>query len=183
MRQLPSWMQFISDEKNRMIQIAQDLLVVNQLAPYPHFEEWEPAIYGALRTYSELSRPARISRIGVRYINRVVIPRAPVRLKDFFTVYPNLPQSLGDVHGPFMVRVEVPKLDHKVLITFGTAPAPSPSEVVQAFALDFYDIIQFESAIDDNIVKIQVEQAHENIVVAFEDSITDQLRSLFEPED
>lgn len=181
-RQLPSWMQFVSDEKHRMIQIAQDLLVVNQLAPYPHFEEWEPDIYDTLRIYSELARPQRISRIGVRYINRVVIPGTQVRLEDFFTVYPNLPQSLGDAHGPFMVRVEVPKGDHTVLITFGTAPAPSPPEVVQAFALDFYDIIQVESAVDDNIVKKQAEQAHENIVGAFEDSITDQLRNLFELE-
>ncbi|RMH08651.1 MAG: hypothetical protein D6704_02715 [Nitrospirae bacterium] len=41
-RQLPPWMQFVSDEKHRMIQIARDLLVVNKLAPYPTLRSGSP---------------------------------------------------------------------------------------------------------------------------------------------
>ncbi len=182
-RQLPSWMQFISDEKHRMVQVAQDLLVVNQLAPYPHFEEWEPSIYDTLRVYGELARPQQISRIGVRYINRVVIPNSQVRLEDFFTIYPSLPQNLGDAHGPFMVRVEVPKGDHMVLITFGTAPLPDPGQVGQAFMLDLYDVLVTNAPVDEDAIKREVRCAHDNIVVAYEDSITDKLRALLEPEE
>lgn len=180
--QLPPWMQFISGEKHRMVQIAQDVLVVNQLAPYPHFEEWELDIYRAMREYNELARPQGFSRIGVRYINHVEIPGPQVRLADLFTIYPNLPPALGDAYGAFMVRVEVPKGDHTVLITFGTAPPSGPPEAVQAYALDFYDIIQLESPVDTKVVKKLVEQAHENIVEAFEASITNRLRDLFELE-
>jgi uncharacterized protein (TIGR04255 family) len=81
-----------------------------------------------------------------------------------------------------MVRVEVAKGEHTVLITFGTAPPSRPPEAVQAYALDFYDIIELQPPVDDRVVKKVAEQAHENIVDAFEASITDRLRNLFELE-
>ncbi len=84
-RQLPPWMQFVSDEKHRMIQLAQDLLVVNQLAPYPHFEDWEPEIYRAFKRYLEVAKPKSVGRLGVRYINRVVIPGERVQMEDYLS--------------------------------------------------------------------------------------------------
>ncbi len=182
-RQLPPWMQFISDEKHRMVQIAQDLLVVNQLHPYPHFEEWEPEIYRALRIYQEIADPKRMARLGLRYINRVVVPEEQVRMEEYFTVYPNLPGDLSDAHGSFLVRVEVPQADqgHTVLITFGTAPL-DPNERGQAFLLDLYDTVDLDAPVQETTLKEQVGQAHENIVMVFENSITDRLRDLFEEE-
>ncbi len=182
-RQLPPWMQFISDEKHRMIQIARDLLVINQLPPYLHFADWEPEIYRCLEIYNELAAPSKIVRIGLRYINRVVIPGEHVRMEDYFTIYPNLPEGLGDIHGSFLVRVEIPRQDqgHTVLITFGTAPPPSDG-AVHAFILDLYDLVLGTKLPDVKILKAEIALAHDNIIVAFEDSITDSLRKLFEPE-
>ena len=181
-RQLPPWMQFISEEKHRMIQVAQDLLVINQLRPYPHFEEWEPEIYSAFGIYKELANPKKVTRLGLRYINRIVIPEERVRMEDYFTIYPNLPARLGDTHGSFLVRVEVPQTEgHAVLITFGTAPPSGQNQ--HPFMLDLYDILHINGPVDENTLKQQIGCAHDNIVVAFEDSITDTLRALFEPED
>lgn len=184
-RQLPPWMQFVSDEKQRMIQLAQDLLVVNQLAPYPHFEEWEPDVYQTLRIYRELAQPRNVVRLGLRYINRVLIPEKQIRMEDYFTIYPNLPQRLGDIHGSFLVRVEVPQSaqGHTVVITFGTAPPPPPQDAAQAFMLDLYDILVTNAPVDEDVIKREVRCAHDNIVVAYEDSITDKLRALLEPEE
>ncbi len=184
-RQLPPWMQFVSDEKHRMIQLAQDLLVVSQLAPYPHFEEWEPDVYRALCIYRELAQPKNVVRLGLRYINRVLIPGKQIRMEDYFTIYPNLPERLGDMHGSFLVRVEVPKSgqDHTVLITFGTAPPPPPQDAGQAFMLDLYDILMTNTPVDEEVIKREIRRAHDNIVVAFEDSVTETLRALFEPEE
>jgi uncharacterized protein (TIGR04255 family) len=184
-RQLPPWMQFLSDEKHRIIQLAQDLLVVNQLAPYPHFEEWEPDVYRALRIYSELAQPKNVVRLGLRYINRVPIPGEQIQMEDYFTIYPNLPQRLGDMHGSFLVRVEVPQSGqhHTVVITFGTAPPPPAQDAGQAFMLDLYDLFAIHQPVDEETIKREIQCAHDNIVVAFEDSITERLRALLEPED
>jgi hypothetical protein len=106
-------------------------------------------------------------------------------MEDYFTIYPKLPQRLGDTHGSFLVRVEVPQSTqgHTVVITFGTAPPPPSQDVAQAFALDLYDIFATNVPVDEGVIKREVRRAHDNIVVAFEDSITDKLRALFEPEE
>jgi len=183
-RRLPPWMQFISEKGDRMIQIARDLLVVNQLQPYPHFERWEPAVHSALKIYKELTQPKKVARLGLRYINRVVIPGALVQMEDYFTIYPNLPPGLGDTHGSFLVRVEVPQREHghTVLITFGPAAPPQPKQDEQVFTLDLYDILQRDGPLEEIDFRVEIQRAHNNVVVAFEDSITDRLRALFEPE-
>ncbi|MEK7703192.1 MAG: TIGR04255 family protein [Nitrospirota bacterium] len=183
-RQLPPWMQFVSDDKHRMIQIARDLIVVNQQAPYPHFEEWEPDVCQALEIYRELAKPPKVSRLGLRYINYVLIPEETVSMQDYFTIYPTLPQGLGNTHHSFMVRVDVPQGEGRsMLITFGVAPLPDSGQKEQAFLLDFYHTLQIDKPIDAATLKREIKQAHENIIVAFEDSITDRLRTLFEPKD
>lgn len=187
LRQLPPWMQFVSDEKHRMLQIAQNLLVVNQLPPYPHFEEWELEVVRALGIYKELALPKKVERLGLRYMNRVAIPGERIRMEEYFTIYPNLPSSLGDTHGPFMVGVEIPQpaQDHTLLIRFSTAPAPVPSTepAMQTFMLDFYDVLRVNRIMDEIDFEKEIRQAHRNIVMAFEGSITDLLRELFELED
>ena len=124
-----------------MIQVAENLLVVNQLLPYRHFEDWEQVVYKAFTIYNEIAPPQRITRIGLRYINRIEIPGEKIAMEDFFTIYPKLPQSLGNIHGPFLVRVEVPQAEqgHTVFITFGTPDLSRPFKGKQTFMLDLYD--------------------------------------------
>jgi uncharacterized protein (TIGR04255 family) len=183
-RHLPPWMQFISDDKHRMIQIAKDLLVVNQLHPYPHFEEWEPETYRAVGIYRELTQFQRVSRFGLRYLNRVVIPGDRIRMEDYFMIYPSLPTGIGDAHGSFLVRVEVPQVEqkHNLLITFGTAPQQQTEPHAQVFMLDLYNIVQIEKSLAEFDLRDEIQGAHDNIVTAFEGSITDRLRDIFEPE-
>lgn len=184
-RRLPPWMQFVSESGDRMIQIAENLLVVNQLRPYPHFEEWQPVVHDALQIYKELTQPKKVARLGLRYINRVVIPGARVQMEDYFTIYPNLPPGLGDTHGSFLVRVEVPQFEqgHTVLVTFGTVPPQQPGQDEQVFMLDLYDILQVDKVLEEVDIKEEILGAHNNIVMAFEDSITGRLRDLFEMEE
>jgi hypothetical protein len=49
--------------------------------------------------------------------------------------------------------------------------------------LDLYDILQLDKPLDEIELKEEIQRAHNNVVMAFEDSITDRLRHLFEAED
>jgi uncharacterized protein (TIGR04255 family) len=182
-RRLSPWIQFVSEKGDRMIQLARDLLVVNQLRPYPRFEDWELLIYRSVDLYTELAKPVGVARLGLRYINRVAIPQPMVRMEDYFTVYPHLPTAMGDMHGGFMIRVELPsqKGSHGVLVTFGSAPPDKPGEI--AHLLDLYDIFKPAQPFAFEHVQQEVRAAHDNVEKAFEGSITERLRAMFEPED
>jgi uncharacterized protein (TIGR04255 family) len=182
LRRLPSWMQFVSEKNDRMIQLARDLLVVNQLPPYPRFEAWEPVIYDALKKYRDSANPKAIRGVGLRYLNRVVIPKPRIKMEDYFTLYPQLPQGVENAHRTFLVRVEVPqtKQGHTLVITFGTADPPEPN--TQAFLLDLYALFQPDCPMSFDAFSDVVGTAHDNVIAAFEGSLTDRLRLLFEPE-
>lgn len=182
-RRLLPRIQFLSQKGDRLIQLGRDLLVVNQLRPYPHFEEWEPVIYSTLEIYRELTKPSSATRLGVRYINRIVIPEMSFAMQKYFMVYPNLPVMMGDTHGAFMVRFEIPsgKRGHTVLVTFATASAERAGEI--AFLLDLYDSFQAREGLPWEDVPEEARAAHDSIQKSFEGSITDSLRELFEPEE
>ncbi|MDP2929843.1 MAG: TIGR04255 family protein [Candidatus Omnitrophota bacterium] len=174
--------QFIKNDGSQLVQVEKDLLVVNQLRPYPRFEYWKPTIDAMLAIYKELAMPNSIKRIGIRYINRVVIPSDKFKMEDYFCLYPKVPQSLGAAHGKFMMRLEIPPKNkgHMLVVTFGTAPAESFE--ISAEMFDLYDICAISPSLSLEQVDKCIMEAHENIETAFEKSITDKARVLFEEE-
>jgi len=172
--------QFIKDDGSQLVQIEKDLLVVNQLRPYPRFEDWKPTIDKMITLYAELARPNNVKRLGVRYINRIIIPSDKFKMEDYFCLYPEVPQSLGAMHGKFMMRLEIPPKNkgHLLVVTFGTAPAESPE--ISAVMFDLYNICTMSTPASSVHVDKCTMEAHENIETAFEKSITDKARSLFE---
>ena len=171
--------QFSRDDGSRMIQIARDLVVVNQLRPYPHFDDWKPSVIEMLSVYRELARPRWIERIGLRYINRVVIPHVRFEMETYFRVYPFIPTELATMHGPFLMRLELPPqhAEHRLILTFGNAPAEKPGTL--ALLLDLYDIATLGEGKEEDI-EPALNDAHGNVEHAFENTITDAARELFE---
>ncbi len=174
--------QFMKNDGSQLVQVERDLLVVNQLRPYPRFEDWKPKIDAMLAIYKELAKPNSIKRIGVRYINRVVIPSDKFKMEDYFCLYPEVPQSLGAMHGKFMMRLEIPPKHkgHLLVITFATTPIESPE--VSAEMFDLYNICTMAHPSSPEQVDKCIMEAHENIEMAFENSITNKTRALFEEE-
>lgn len=183
-QRLPPWMQFLTEKGDLMIQVAENLLVVNQMRPYPHFEEWVTVVDRALATYREVAQPQKVARVGLRYINRIEIPSSRVELEDYFTIYPRLPETLGNTHGTFLVRVQIPQRDegHTMLITFGNEVTSGDAQSESVFMLDLYDIATIDAPLGDSELQKTIHQAHDNVVMAFEGSITDRLRQTLELE-
>ena len=57
--------QFIKPDGSQLIQVEKDLVVVNQLRPYPRFVDWNPVIDNMLKLYCELAQPVGIKQIGI----------------------------------------------------------------------------------------------------------------------
>jgi uncharacterized protein (TIGR04255 family) len=174
--------QFIKEDDSRLIQIENNLLVINQLRPYPRFEDWKPVVDEMLKHYSEVAQPKGIRQMGMRYINRIIIPAAKFKMEDYFNLYPQVPESLGAMHGKFMMRLEIPPKHkgHRLMVTFGTSPPESPE--TSAEMLDIYNIFVLPVAFPIEDVDKYIIEAHENIEAAFENSITNKTRELFEKE-
>lgn len=175
----PPRSQFSTDDRSRMVQVGPGLVVVNQLRPYPRFEEWSTVFLEMIEHYRHIVEPASITRLGLRYIDRIVIPEVPVLLEDYFRLYPSLPPELGVEHGPFLMRIELrPRhRNHQLLVTFGSAQPEQSGEM--AYMLDVYDNLPNLNSSDFTSVAAWLEEAHDNVEHAFESVITDKARQLF----
>ncbi len=170
---------FLSADASRMVQVGRDLLVVNQLKPYPRFEDWQPLITEMLQHYRDIASPAGIQKIGLRYINRVTIPETGHPMESYFRLYPEVPQTLGSAHGQFFLRLQIPARhgEHALIVTFGSTGADDPNS--SAYLLDLYDICSAGEQLSVDLVNRRTNEAHENVEHAFENIITDKARALF----
>lgn len=174
-------MRFRSVDRARVVQVEPELVVVNQLRPYPTFADWSPTVVSVARTFAELVEAKGVSRIGLRYINRIDLPGSRVDLQDWFMVAPQLPSAWKDTAGSFMVRVERKVAeDLELILTFGSAP----SEVGESsFMLDLYAIHTLKVLASVESLPPLLEDAHSCIESAFEGSITESLRTRFRTAD
>lgn len=172
-------MRFGRHDNSRLLQLARDLLVINQLLPYPRYEDWREEVHRGLGMYRELAAPGGINRIGVRYINRINVPNPPIRMEDYFRVYPQIPPELSDAHGPFMLQVAMIPIcaGHQLTVALGMSPPERPGTM--SFLLDLYDLLLLGGRDAFGEMRRLLDEAHTNIVHTFENTITDTTRSLF----
>ncbi len=169
-----------SADKSRVLQIQRDLLVFNRLQPYSGFDEWLPTVLELARVYSELAAPTSISRITLRYINRVELPQVEGALSRYFKVFPSWPREVATTHGDFLLRLQVPSRNpgHELVVTFGSAAPIQPKTT--CFLLDIVDSVAMGAP--PSLVQLQqlMIAAHENVEHIFEGMITQDLRTLFD---
>lgn len=132
--------------------------------------------------YSELAKPKGFTKIGLRYINEIELPPVPLEMRDYFKLYASVPPELGSTHGRFMLRMEMTPLHggHQLLVSLVSKEVgpQGPSR----FMFDLYDIFPCERSLPlDSLMGI-VKDAHENPVLAFENSLTQKTKDLFEEE-
>jgi len=180
---VPPRIQFRKEDGTALIQIAPDLLVVNQLKPYPTWKNFKSMILEDFNIYREVAKPKGFRRIGLRYINIFEFDKSRVELREYFRYYPSIPDDLPQIYTSLLVRVEFPfEDDNEILIlTLGSMIPSNPN--VTSLVLDIdYAMIKPEYIPLDSVCE-WLEKAHKRVEDAFESSITDKSRELFERED
>lgn len=172
-------MQFLREDEKAFVQVGPDLLAVNHLAPYPTWEGFRPLIQDALQAYMAVAQPKGLRRIGLRYINRIVIPANPVELADYLNFRPflgaGLPQRIGD----FILGLQSPCGDGRDILRLQlTTDEPATPDSVALF-LDLDYFMAHPEAVPLHAVLDWIEIAHLRVQEAFEACITDRLRALF----
>ena len=184
-RVLPNWTVFLTESQDRLIQVSETILTFNQLPPYRPFSEWKEYFFNAFSICKNLAPSRRIESVDVRYINRIEIPATEIDLEHYFTIMPTLPAAYGEIQGPFLIKCTIPQPDDNnfLMVNFQTTKQDETTEEIQPFVLDLHIRILIDEKVDKVDIENLVEDAHTRITRAFEGSITDNLRQLFDSGD
>ena len=182
LRQELARMQFLREDESALMQIGHDILAVNHLRPYPSWPNLRALIGRILNAYRKVASPKGFHRIGLRFINRLEIPeKSPFEIEDYLTAIPAIPRNLPQTFARWLQRTDLPFEEIDGMLTLQTASVvdsePADSTVFM-LDLDCWTVepgkIELDQAMD------WVERAHAKVEEAFEASITDKARSLFQ---
>ncbi|AHF94360.1 hypothetical protein OPIT5_13205 [Opitutaceae bacterium TAV5] len=115
---------FLSADKRQIVQPRFDGFSFNRLAPYSSLDDYLPEIRRCWDLFLEFAKPVVIRRVGLRYINRIVVPfvNGQLHLADYLRCAPHVPMSdgysvalTGFMHQHQMVHAETGNLINVIL--------------------------------------------------------------------
>lgn len=165
---------------DRILQLQQKGFTYSHLPPYTDWNTFSGEAKGLWRTFVETCDPEKVTRVAVRFINRVIIPRDIIELYDYFNLYPHIPQGIPqDVNGLFLqLQMPQPDLAPPVLAVINLAIDQPPGPGQMAILLDFDIFKPGEYAPGSNEVWDFLDRLRMRKNELFEACITDTTRSL-----
>ena len=122
-------------DKTRAVQARISGFTVNHIK---HYESWTVLRAQAQPLWDqdiELVKPKKVTRLALRYINRLTLP-ASGNLGDHMLTHPRLGPSLPQETRNFLMRVEVPFTANRVAILTETVVPPEPGADERDLILD-----------------------------------------------
>jgi uncharacterized protein (TIGR04255 family) len=97
---------WVFQAEGAIVQFKVDGFTFNKLEPYTTWEEVFGEADRLWRIYVQIARPLEISRVAVRYINRLRLP-GPAELSQYLEAPPVLPPPIPQAVREFLTRVVV----------------------------------------------------------------------------
>lgn len=177
-------------DRDRCIQAGRNLLAFNQIrqgvGEWLGYEQLQDGAFDALQKYLDFRGLSTLVGVSLHYLDIVAIPKGEdgkIKLEDYFTVYPHLPDgSFGAMSG-FRIIMQLPETckGGNVTLSIQTLPSFDPSEDKGRFAMDWH-VSCNQGMYDINSVRKWLAEARNDLDGVFKSAFTQRGLDLFEPE-
>lgn len=133
---------FESEETHQVVQVLKEEFVFSKLKPYESWEELRDQARGLWESYKEVTSPELITRVALRYINKLNIPTkdAPWKFIDYLTAPPSVPDELPQAINNYFMRIVLPMPEFKAqaIIIQALEPVKKPQFVPVILDIDVF---------------------------------------------
>jgi uncharacterized protein (TIGR04255 family) len=156
-----------------------DGVSISRLAPYTRWSDLRERAKFVWDAYISLNAPLAISRLGLRFINKIVFSERRVELVDQFYTRVEIAQDMPGTMSHFFFQTQIVQSDiNCVAVINSTAEHRNPAANVSIILdIDLFTVsnegIHFDNAWD----KLEVMRRRKNVI--FEACITEKTRGLF----
>ncbi len=177
--QQPIGHQLVSADGKQVVQARLDGYTFSKLAPYDRWESFSEEARRLWGLYRNTARPTEITRLAVRYINRIDIPLPVADFKEFLRTVPEVSADMAQGLARYFMQLQVPLEDVQSLLILNEAmiePA-LPGCVSVVLDLDIsrdQTVPSEESEIWEFFEELRLKKNN-----TFEACITDKTRGLF----
>jgi uncharacterized protein (TIGR04255 family) len=171
-------MRFRHANRPMLVQLSQGMLTVNVLPRYPGWRQMSSDVLDAWARATDVVRPAKLCRIGLRYINR--IPRTGQAQQAGDWLKPSryvAHAALSSLPG-LLSRLEVQQdQESRLIVTLGELLNGEPLGL-RSFLFDVDCITEKTVATDGTSLEAEIGRLHETAWTVFSASITPRLKRL-----
>jgi uncharacterized protein (TIGR04255 family) len=172
---------FLSDSEKQIILARLDGLTFSRLAPYDCWDTFRDEARRVWEIYRTLTYPKNITRLAVRYINRLDLPLPLEDLKEYLRTVPEVSPDLSPqgLSGYFM-QLQIPQENSGGILVLNEAIIQPYETDVVSVLLDI-DLSQTGNLPnDDEELWDFLEHLHTRKNQVFEACITDRTRELID---
>jgi len=172
------WLAWSAD-RSRAMQARLDGFALSRLPQYRNWEELRDEARRAWGAYSETVKPRSVTRLAVRYVNRIELPQPIKSFDDYFQTFPRIGPTLPQVLSGVFVRLLLPFDGATASITHAIDVSGVTESVVPVVLdIDVFRDIDFEPQSDDVWSALEELRHIKNKV--FFGSITKKLEEMFQ---
>ncbi len=170
---------FESEDGLNVAQFRIDGFTFSRLKPYTSWDKVFPEAYEWWNLYVEAASPEFVTRIAVRYINRLDLPQPVTKLTQYLTASPEVPDGVPTLLSSFLTRVVVHEEESGITANITQSLERDPSNRVTIILdIDVYKEQNFKTS--DAGIKLTFKKLREMKNKIFFSSITEKAAELFE---
>lgn len=171
---------FVTVDGKQIFQSRLNGFTFSRLAPYDRWEPFRDDARRLWKAFRDVTAPAAVTRLAVRYINRIDIPGDKIDLKDYLRTSPEIAPELPQMLEGYFMQLQLPfsELAGRCLINQTIVPPAREDVVSVVLDIDLFrdrDVPQ-----DEETIWRFFETLHDEKNNIFEACITDSTRKLFE---
>ena len=168
-------MRYKHSSRNLMLHLSKDILTVNVLPEYEGWVKMSDDIKYAWSVVYEVINPACVTRIGLRYIDRIERTYPDELPGEWLASSDYVPESILKSLPGFLLRSET-RIDphNRVIVTLGD-PGDGSGQSGNAIILDIDCIIEKEIEVDLDAIMSETTQLHDHVWSVFHASMTPRL--------
>lgn len=132
---------YLSGDKERILQVRESSFTFSKLPPYDRWEPFAEEAHVLWDKYVAVAKPERVTRIGVRYINRIEIPLPIQDLADYLRVGPQVSPDLPQALSSFVLHLEIPQegiQDCKLVLNEGIVESAKRDRLAVLLDIDVF---------------------------------------------
>lgn len=99
---------FRSSATNKIAQARIDGFTFNKLKPYQDWQRFKEEAHELWNLYYECVRPLRVTRLALRYINRIDLPLPFSTFKDYILTLPEVAPEMPQALAGFFMQLSIP---------------------------------------------------------------------------
>ncbi|MBK6873565.1 MAG: TIGR04255 family protein [Kineosporiaceae bacterium] len=171
---------YASEDGSRLLSASPKSLGVHGLVPYEGWEALDHRLVKGVKAVSPtlFNGPPMVAAVGLRYVNRIVLPSVEVNFHDYFTITFAFPDEFPPTIGAFLDRAEFGYPGEPITLAFTWASTEAPPDR-SAFIVDLDYQWRPPRPVTVPKARRMLADLKRRETLAFESLLTDRLRGLF----